>query len=60
MKKDTSHIDYTCKKVTVSIRSMDTGAWAYALYVAKRNRLTLAQLVIKLLELYNEADLSNE
>jgi hypothetical protein len=58
--KNTSQLDYTNKEVTVSIRRMDTGVWAYALYVAKRNKLTIAELIAKLLELLDETDLSNE
>lgn len=60
MTKNTSQINYTGKEVTVSIRRMDTGVWAYALYVAKRNNMTAQQLITKLLEMLNEADLSNK
>lgn len=55
-----SQLNYTDKKVTVSIRGMDTGVWAYALYVAKRNGLTAPQLITKLLEQLNEESISIE
>lgn len=58
--KNTSQLDYTGKKVTVSIRGMDTGVWAYALYLAKRNKMNISQVIVKALELLDEADLSNE
>lgn len=59
MKNNISQIDYTGKKVTVSIRGMDTGAWAYALYLAKREGLKMPEFITALLEEY-ESDTSDE
>lgn len=53
-------LNYSNESVTVSIRGMDTGVWAYALYAARHNKLKVAELIAKLLEYIDEADLSNE
>lgn len=58
--KKVPQLEYSEKQNTVSIRGMDTGAWAYAAYIAKLNKLSMAQLIVKLLEYVDEADFSNE